>query len=147
MPGYANWQDLFALEYLQLYEEGYPVGDSTEPDLSASYLPDAVREASDPSSLTEADWADAYKRLWAIRDQGIRSDFPFVEPDDFDSIIADADDVPNLQPLSDDEYAERIKGAWYGRIGRRHTGQALRNPCRPAIHQDLFAESRCLPAQ
>ncbi len=29
MPGYANWKDLFALEYLQLFEEGYPVGDST----------------------------------------------------------------------------------------------------------------------
>ena len=125
MPGYANWKDLFALEYLQLYEEGYPVGDSTEPDFSASYLPDAVREASDPSSLTESDWADAYKCLWAIRDQGIRSDFPFVEPDDFDSIIADADDIPNLQPLSDDEYAERIKGAWYGRIGGVILGKPL----------------------
>ena len=33
MPGYANWKDLYTLEYLQLYEEGYPVGDSNEPDL------------------------------------------------------------------------------------------------------------------
>ena len=28
MPGYANWKELFALEYLQLYEEGYAVGES-----------------------------------------------------------------------------------------------------------------------
>ena len=117
MPGYANWKDLFALEYLQRYEEGYPVGDSIEPDHSAAYLPQALREATDPSSLTEADWADAYARLWEIRDMGIRSDFSFVEPDDFDSIVADAGAVPELQPLSDAEYAERIKGAWNGRIG------------------------------
>ncbi len=117
MPGYANWKDLFALEYLQLYEEGYPVGDSIEPDHSASYLPSSVREATDLSRLTEADWEDAYKRLWALRERGIRADYPFEEPNDFESIIADAADVPDLQPLSDAAYAERIKGAWYGRIG------------------------------
>ena len=63
MPGYANWKDLFALEYLQLFEEGYPVGDSIEPDYSASYLPDALRDSADLTSLTEADWEEAYKRL------------------------------------------------------------------------------------
>ena len=40
MPGYANWKDLFSLEYLQLYEEGYAVGSGIEPDFSAAYLPD-----------------------------------------------------------------------------------------------------------
>ena len=125
MPGYANWKDLFALEYLQLFEEGYPVGDSIEPDYSASYLPDALRDSADLTSLTEADWEEAYKRLWAIRARGIRADFPFDEPNNFDSIIADAADVPDLQPLSDDEYAERIKGAWYGRIGGVVLGKPL----------------------
>ncbi len=125
MPGYANWKDLYALEYLQLYEEGYPVGDSIAPDHSAAYLPVAVREATDLSRLTEADWEDAYKRLWALRERGIRADYPFDEPNDFESIIADAADVPDLQLLRDEEYAERIKGAWYGRIGGVVLGKPL----------------------
>ena len=125
MPGYANWKDLYALEYLQLYEEGYRVGDSIAPDHTASYLPPSVREAADLSRLTEADWEDAYKRLWALRERGIRPGYPFEEPNDFESIIADAADVPDLGPLSDGEYAERIKGAWYGRIGGVVLGKPL----------------------
>ena len=116
MPGYANWKELFALEYLQLFEEGYPVGNSIEPDYSASYLPKPVRDADSLEALGEADWEAAYRCLWAIRERGIRPDFPFVEPDDFESIIADAAAVPVLEPLNDEEYTERIKGAWYGRI-------------------------------
>lgn len=115
MPGYANWKDLFALEYLQLYEEGFAVGSGIEPDFSAAYLPAAVREADDRETLTEADWEAAYKRLWSLRDQGIRGGFPFVEPDDFDAIIADADEAPRLAPLDDQAYFERIRGAWFGR--------------------------------
>ncbi|MDE2634766.1 MAG: hypothetical protein OXI30_00255, partial [Chloroflexota bacterium] len=125
MPGFANWEQLFAMEYLQLYEEGYPVGDTTEPDYSAAYLPDAVRGASDKSALTEADWEAAYYAVWAIRDKGIRPGFPFDEPDDYQSIIADAQDPPRLEPLTDAEYAERIKGAWYGRIGGVVLGKPL----------------------
>ena len=125
MPGIANWQQLFAMEYLQLYEEGYPVGAAIEPDYAASYLPAAVREASDLSALTEADWEEAYHALWAQRDQGIRADFPFHEPDDFESIIAEAPDAPKLQPLNEEEYAERVKGAWYGRIGGVVLGKPL----------------------
>lgn len=125
MPGYANWKDLYALEYLQLFEEGYPVGDSISPDHTAMYLPPSVREATDLSRLTEADWEDAYKRLWALRERGIRPGYPFEEPNDFESIIADAADVPDLGPLSDEEYAERIKGAWYGRIGGVVLGKPL----------------------
>ena len=68
MPGFANWQQLFAMEYLQLYEEGYPVGDSNGPDYAASYLPDSVRQAEDRSTLTEADWEAAYYALWALRE-------------------------------------------------------------------------------
>lgn len=126
MPGYANWKELFALEYLQLYEEGYAVGDSTEPDLSAAYLPPTVRAAADaPERLTEADWQAAYQRLWAQRERGLRADLPFEEPNDFESIIAAAADPPDLQPLSDEDYAERIKGAWYGRIGGVVLGKPL----------------------
>lgn len=125
MPGYANWKDLYALEYLQLYEEGYPVGDSIAPDYSAPYLPAALREAADLSRLKEADWAEAYQRLWDLRERGLRADYPFEEPNDFESIIADAAELPDLQPLSDEEYAQRIKGAWYGRIGGVVLGKPL----------------------
>ncbi len=117
MPGYASWKALFALEYLQLYEEGYAVGDSIAPDFAAPYLPDRLRGAPDLETLSEADWEEAYGCLWAQRAAGIHSDYPFVEPDDFESIIADAGAIPALAPLTDAEYAERIKGAWYGRIG------------------------------
>lgn len=116
MPGYANWKDLFALEYLQLYEEGFAVGDTIQPNFSATYLSERLRNASDLSILTEGDWEEAYYCLWNTREQGIRPDFPFVEPNDFESIIADAGDLPTLSPLDDAEYHERIKGAWYGRV-------------------------------
>ena len=116
MPGYANWKDLFALEYLQLYEEGYHVGDSIQPDFSADYLPEHIRNVPDLSGLTETDWEAAYHCLWSQRQRGIRPEFTFVEPNDCDSIIADAAALPSLIPLSQDEYFERIKGAWYGRI-------------------------------
>jgi len=59
MPGYANWKDLFAQEYLQLFEEGFPVGDTAETDFEAAYLPAAVRNATDRAKLTEADWEAA----------------------------------------------------------------------------------------
>ena len=116
MPGFANWKDLFTLEYLQLYEEGYPVGNAPQPNYSADYLPQTLRHAEDIATLTEADWEQAYRCLWRIRRRGIRPGFPFVEPDDYESIIADAAMPPQLIPLKDAEYLERIKGAWFGRI-------------------------------
>jgi len=125
MPGYANWKDLFAQEYLQLFEEGFPVGDTAETDFEAAYLPAAVRNATDRAKLTEADWEAAYRALWSQRERGIRADYSFVEPDDFDAIIADAPDPPPLRPLSDEAYAERIKGAWFGRIGGVILGKPL----------------------
>ena len=117
MPGYANWQELYKLEYLQLFEEGYPVGDGIEPDFAAAYLPPELREGAAAGSLDEAGWEEAYAHLWKVREQGIRADYDFVEPNGYDAIVADAADAPDLEALSDEEYAERIKGAWYGRLG------------------------------
>ena len=115
MPGYATWKELYPLEYLQLYEEGYPVGGGIEPEYDASYLPAAVRGAEDREQLSEADWEEAYKSLWAQRQHGLRADFPFNEPDDFESIMADAGELPAMDSLDDAGYLERLKGAWYGR--------------------------------
>ena len=76
MPGFANWEQLFAMEYLQLYEEGYPVGETIEPDYSAAYLPDSIRDASDKSALTEADWGTSLSRYLGNSRQGYPSGIP-----------------------------------------------------------------------
>ncbi|MBE3142940.1 MAG: hypothetical protein IMZ61_03335, partial [Planctomycetes bacterium] len=126
MPGYANWKTLYKDEYFQLYEEGYPVGNLPTPDLSAEYLPfpAELRGELEEDGISEEEWETAYWSLWKVREKGIRSDFPYTEPDDFDEIINQADPHPALEPLSQAEYEERIKGAWFGRA----VGVALGKP-------------------
>ncbi len=82
MPGYANWRTLYRDEYMQLYEEGYPVGESPEPTQRYLPFPDEVRGSIAEEDIAEADWERAYWNLWKVREQGLRPDFPFVEPDD-----------------------------------------------------------------
>jgi ADP-ribosylglycohydrolase len=114
VPGKANWQQLFELEYRQLFEEGYPVGDRFEPDWPSVYLPvpDQNKQKAD---IAESSWEIAYQNLWKIRKGGLRSDFPFIEPNEYQGIIDDAASPPILKPLDPIDYAERIKGAWFGR--------------------------------
>ena len=114
MPGKANWRTLFELEYRQLYEEGYPVGSSSEMDWPSPYLPLTDR-AKQKNEISEMIWERAYHNLWQVRERGLRSDVLFVEPDDYQSIIDDAQKPPDLSPLDPAEYADRIKGAWLGR--------------------------------
>ena len=114
MPGKANWQQLFELEYRQLYEEGYPVGKRFVPDCPSPYLP-LPDQAKEKAEITERSWESAYQNLWEMRERGLRNDFPFVEPDEYQSIINNADIPPVLQLLDSAEYAERIRGAWFGR--------------------------------
>ena len=127
MPGYATWKVLYKEEYLQLFEEGYPVGESKEPDLTQEYLPfpASIRKTLTEDAISEADWEAAYHNLWAVTKKGIRPDFPFVEPNNLDAIFAEAADVPTLAPLSPEEYAQRIKGAWFGRCGAVVLGKPL----------------------
>lgn len=113
MPGYANWRTLYQQEYQQLQEEGYPVDDYPSPDMGVQNF--TFEEQHQQSDLAEAEWEKAYRQLWQVRNQGLRPDFPFVEPNDYDAIIGDAAEGPPLTPLTEAEYAERIKGAWYGR--------------------------------
>ena len=114
MPGKADWQELFGLEYRQLYEEGYPVGSSYTPDWPSPYLP-LPDQARKNVEITEKSWESAYHNLWKIRTKGLREDFSFVEPDDYQRIIDDAGAPPVLQKLDPVAYAERVKGAWFGR--------------------------------
>lgn len=128
MPGYATWRTLYHDEYRQLREEGYPVGDNASPDLTAEFLPfpDNVRATLTESQISEADWEVAYHNLWRVRQQGIRSGYPYTEPDDdYDAIIALAAPEPVLEPLSSSIYADRIRGAWFGRCAGVVLGKPL----------------------
>ncbi len=127
MPGYTNWKTLYHEEYAQLFEEGYPVGAARVPDMSSPYLPfPAERRATlREDELTPADWEKAYWNVWQVHAQGVRADFPFTEPDDYPSIIPDAAEAPELTPLEDAAYSERIKGAWFGRCAGVILGKPL----------------------
>lgn len=114
MPGKANWAKLFDLEYRQLFEEGYPVGDHFEPDWPSPYLPLAI-QTQKKADISEQDWERAYHNLWEMRARGLRSDFPYVEPDDYADIILAAENPPTCQPLDPGDYPERVKGVWFGR--------------------------------
>jgi hypothetical protein len=95
--------------------------------MDAPYLPypPEARAALRPDDLSEAEWEQAYWNLWRVREQGLRPGFPYVEPDDYARIIADAGAPPTLRPLGDAQYAERIAGAWHGRCAGVVLGKPL----------------------
>ena len=126
MPGYANWQTLYFDEYRQLKEEGYMVGDAGKPE-AAEFLPfpAEVRGEVQKSEISEAQWEQAYWNLWKVRGNGLRPDWPYIEPDGLDDIINCAAPVPPLEKLSQEEYADRIKGAWFGRCAGVVLGKPL----------------------
>jgi hypothetical protein len=127
MPGYANWKTLYAEEYLTLFEEGYDVGEKPASDLKSEFLPfpQEIRGELDPGTISEADWEKAYWNLWKARDRGLRSGYPYVEPDEFDAIIKESGAAPALTPLDEAAYQERIKGAWFGRCAGVVLGKPL----------------------
>ncbi len=128
MPGYATWKNLYKEEYFQLYEEGYPVGSSPSPEQGNVPLPfpgEVLGKEEGESGISEAQWESAYQSLWSLRERGIRPDFPYTEPDDYATIIGQASPVPHLEPLTEDEYAGRVKGAWFGRCGAVILGKPL----------------------
>jgi len=119
MPGYATWQTLYKEEYAQLFEEGYPVGECPKPDITSEFLPfpEDVRGKLVEDSIGESEWERAYRNLRAVMNKGIREDYPYTEPNGFEEIIESAASVPVLEPVNENEYAERVRGAWYGRCG------------------------------
>ncbi len=127
MPGYTTWKSLYYEEYAQLFEEGYPVGATCVPDMHSPYLPfpPEARASLREEDVTPAEWEQAYWNVWKVHEQGVRPDFPFTEPNDYPSIIADAEEAPVLTGLSEAEYAERIKGAWFGRCAGVILGKPL----------------------
>jgi hypothetical protein len=73
MPGYANWKVLYKEEYMQLFEEGYPVGDSPIADITDQYLPFPadIAQNKTESDISEEEWEKAYYNLWKVREKGI----------------------------------------------------------------------------
>lgn len=74
-----------------------------------------ISDGKNTADVSELEWEKAYYRLWALREKGLRPDYPYVEPNDFAEIIKDAQPVPEIEPVDMDRYAEKIRGAWHGR--------------------------------
>jgi ADP-ribosylglycohydrolase len=127
MPGYSTWRTLYHDEYRQLREEGFNVGEGVKPDVASEFLPfpEGVRASLDESQISEADWEVAYHNLWRVREQGQRPDYPYVEPNEYEAIIAEAESEPQLFPLAQAEYVDRIRGAWFGRCAGVVLGKPL----------------------
>lgn len=126
MPGYATWKVLYQEEYKQLWEEGYNVGSPQEELTNESYLPLPREQLAiiSEDDISEQQWKEAYANLWKIRENGMRKDYPYSEPNDFEEITKNAK-LPKLEQLDKPEYKERIKGAWFGRCAAVILGKPL----------------------
>lgn len=126
MPGYANYKTLYKEEYACLKDEGYDVDKFAQPSIDNSeFLPfpdqvDSYEENDDPML-----WKNAYENLIRVRNTPIRADYPYVEPNDLESIMKEAEQAPELISLSDEEYRERISGAFLGRCAAVILGKPL----------------------
>jgi hypothetical protein len=125
MPGFASWRKLYAEEHRQMTEEGYPVQESAAADPESLPSPDGANIKEAESASSEQAWEAAYHKLWSLREKGIRPDFPFHEPVSYDDIITSAPDEPVLAALDDGQYANRVKGAWFGRCAAVVLGKPL----------------------
>ena len=126
MPGYANYKTLYKEEYNCLRDEGYDVDAYNQPSASAS---DFLPFPNECDSYDEGDdrefWKRAYYNLIKVRQTPIKEGYPYVEPNDFEGIMAEACEMPSLEPLSDEEYSSRLNGAFLGRCAAVILGKPL----------------------
>ena len=126
MPGYANYKTLYKEEFACLKDEGYDVDKYTQPSVdSLQFLPfpdqiDSYNENDDPLL-----WKNAYENLIKVRNTPLRNDYPYIEPNDFYSIMKEASQAPELIPLDNEEYKERLSGAFFGRCAAVILGKPL----------------------
>ena len=127
MPVSISYQELYRLEYEQMQREGYALEGVARASAGAGTLPiAAVRpEGTIHTPAEEAYWQEAYARLIAGKARGIRADFPYVEPNDLESILADAPPPPPLVPLPEADYEDRVRGGWFGRCAAVILGKPL----------------------
>lgn len=126
MPGFANYKTLYKEEYNCLRDEGYDVESFIQPSPDAeSFLP-IPDETDGPIDKSEGElWRRAYNNLIKVRSTPIRKDYPYDEPNEYDEIMKRAEKAPELIPLSDEEYKNRLKGAFYGRCAAVILGKPL----------------------
>ena len=117
MPGKMNWKTLYSFEYAQLKEEGYQIGEDLDPRI--------VETQSSDRKLSESDWEKYCRELWQLCDSGLRLDYPFYEPNDYNEIIQNAEKPPEITLLDIDRYREKIRGAWHGRCAGVILGKPL----------------------
>ncbi|MBO5373886.1 MAG: ADP-ribosylglycohydrolase family protein [Clostridia bacterium] len=124
MPGYADYKKLYAEEYMTLFEEGYDVEKYIIDDENdENFCPNPKNQDKYPEG--DDFWKRPYENLVKIMDTPLRVGYPYVEPNDFDEIMAQAGKAPSLEPLTDEEYKNRIYGAFYGRCAAVILGKPL----------------------
>ncbi len=124
MPGYADYKKLYAEEYRTLFEEGYDVEKYiVDDENSENFCPNPKNQDKYPE--TDDFWKRPYENLVKILGTELRKNYSYVEPNDFDEIMKQAGKMPQLEPLSDEEYKNRIYGAFYGRCSAVILGKPL----------------------
>ena len=124
MPGYADYKRLYREEFKTLYDEGfdpykYINNDKDSPD----FCPDPKEMDNYPAG--DDFWRLPYENLCKVMDTPVREGYPYVEPNGFEEIMKEATPCPELLPLSDEEYKERLYGAFYGRCAAVILGKPL----------------------
>lgn len=124
MPANMSWKEMYRLEYDQMKGEGFDVSSMPQQPADAE-SPVGFHLALAAESDCEQAWKEAYDRLLQCRKNGIRPDFGYQEPDGLDEILALADEPPKVVSVEGDEYADRVKGAWFARCASVLLGKPL----------------------
>ena len=124
MPGYADYKRLYWEEYRTLKWEGYDVDKYiNNNEGEKDFMPSPENAENYPQG--DDFWQKPYENLIKVMDTPLRSDYPYVEPNDLESIMAQAGKTPELIPLSSEEYRKRLYGAFYGRCAAVVLGKPL----------------------
>ena len=124
MPGYGDYKKLYFEEFRTMLWEGYDVENHIDEDTeSPAFMPSIKNMENHPQG--DDFWQKPYENLVKLMDTPLREDYPYIEPNDYESIMAQAQEGPELLPLSDEEYRKRIYGAFYGRCAAVILGKPL----------------------
>lgn len=123
MPAGMSWKEIYLLEYYQMQGEGYDVSALPSGRDDASAIANHLNVAG--TAERDAQWRELYDRLIALKANGLRPGYGYDEPDALDDIFALADEPPALAPLAEDEYADRVRGAWFARCAAVVLGKPL----------------------
>ncbi len=112
-------------EWQQCMDEGYDV------ESYRSLCEDIAKRGVEWDDIAEA----VAKKMQA---EPIREDYPFVEPSDYEGILAARPAKRHtFTPVSADVMADKIRGAWYGRISGCLLGKPVESMRRPQLYKIL----------